>query len=367
MKYGWTIALWAFPIALVSVRASFGAGAVNIELKAVPPYPDPHHILVKPGDTVQIGYYIDLPIAEFSAFQTDLSLLGPVQLSCVRRGTWLSGGGVYDSAVHLGTSGAPDYFRRVLGYCLQSPTFIGGSGDLAVLDIRFDGPGAAQIDAGAGYTELVDADGNLFAPVSGDSVVQISPGAGPIFVELRAIGPYPDPHHVQLGYGNTVDLGYYVVQPVTGLSGFQTDVGVSGGGELLGAVRGDWFSGGGTFDSDVADGGSGPPDDLYRVLGYCLQNPASLDGAGDMAIIPFRYDGPGTVTINAAAGYTELVDEGAALFQPVYGDVAVTVSRHPCDCYDVNGDREIWIQDLSVFSASYGSIATGTTPLPGWT
>ena len=149
-------------------------------------------------------------------------------------------------------------------------------------------------------------------------------------------------------------LSYAVVSDIQELSGFQADLGTTGPGQFLDTVRGNWFSGSGVYNSVVTTGTSGPPDDFYRVLGYCMEAPLSISGVGDLARITYRYEGPGEEIVSAAVGYSELVDKRGDLI-PVTGDRVVHISLQDCDCYDANGDRKVsWI-DIAPFSASYGS------------
>jgi len=182
--------------------------------------------------------------------------------------------------------------------------------------------------------------------------------AGPISIEMKAVGPYADPHNIEANAGDTLQIGYYVTEPVQEFHSFQTDISTTAGGAFLGVTRGDWFSGGGTYDSVVGEASSGPPDYYYRIFGYCFASPVSIDGSGDLAIISYRYDGPGTVALDAGAGHTVFGDVNANPFEPISGNVVVTISpaaAHPCACYDVNGDQQINFVDVGPFSAAYGS------------
>ena len=341
------------------VRITSDVGPATVELRAVGNYPDPHSIMIRSGQTVQLGYFVVDPIERLSGFETDLSAAGPGEFTGVSRGDWFSGGGAYDSVVASGNPGVPPSFFRLLGYCLQNPASLSGDGELARITFRYDGAATVTICANTGSTELVNADGRLFSPVSGNTTVTIMGYAGSATMELRAIGSYADPHNVRVGLGDTVQLGYFVIVPIEDLSGFQTDLSTSGSGVFVGVARGDWFSGHGSYDSVIASGTSGAPDFFYRVLGYCLQNPVSVSGVGELARITYQYAGPGVESVSAADGYAELIDEDGLPFTPVSGNVVVNISLHACDCYDINNDRKISFVDIAPFSASYGSSSGG--------
>jgi len=173
-------------------------------------------------------------------------------------------------------------------------------------------------------------------------------------VEMKAIGPYENPHKITVGTGDVVQVGVYIASAVASLSSFQTDLSFEGPGAVESVGRGAWFSAGGKSDGRVTFRSNAG---LVRVLGYCMADPVAVEGTGDLAVLNVRFDGPGPVTLGVLGDATELVGASGEPLGVAPAGATVLIEREPCECYDGNGNREVDFPDIAAFSGAYGSTA----------
>ena len=132
--------------------------------------------------------------------------------------------------------------------------------------------------------------------------------AGPITVELKAVGGYADPHNIQVAPGETVRL-VYEMSEVEDLAIFQNSISVDGAIGSIGATRTDtWW--GGHSNTSLAFGYQSVTG-LYFLFGEVPVGPpwshSSLDPAS-LAYFDVVPEGPTVVVDGLAGGHANAVN-----------------------------------------------------------